>query len=158
MLRPARLTMIAACAAAIVAFTAGSAFAGTTAITISGCTLRAASTGTPPASVLVSPTSGSCTVSGITGTARTAGTTTLTTQPDGSVTADNIDVTLSATVLIFVRVTCRYTATNVNVPLVSAGPPTWTYHTDSAVATKVSGPDAYCDPTVDGPVDIAVTP
>lgn len=158
MLRPARLTAIAACAAAIVAFTAVPAFAGTTAITISGCTLNAASTGTPPANVIVSPTSGSCTVSGITGTARTSGNTTLTTQPDGSVTADTINVTLSATILIFVRVSCSYTASNVNVPLVSAGPPTWRYHTDSATATKTSGPDQYCDPTVTGPVDIAVTP
>lgn len=158
MLRPARLTMIAACAAAIVAFTAASASAGTTDITISGCVLRAASTGTPPANVIVSPTTGSCTVSGITGTATTTGNTTLTTQPDSSVTADTIDVTVRATILIFVRVTCRYVASNVNLPLVSAGPPTWTYETASATARKVSGPDEYCGPEVTGAARAAVTP
>lgn len=158
MLRPARLAALGAAVLTTAAIAAAPASAGTTAVTISGCTLNAASTGTPPANVVVSPTSGSCTVSGITGTARTSGNTTLTTQPDGSVTADTINVTLSATILIFVRVSCSYTASNVNVPLVSAGPPTWRYHTDSATATKTSGPDQYCDPTVTGPVDLAVTP
>lgn len=158
MLRPARLAVLVAFAMMTAAVAAAPASAGTTAVTISGCTLTAPSTGTPPANVIVSPTSGRCTVSGITGTARTAGNTTLVSQPDGSVTADRINVTLSATILIFVRVTCTYEATNVNLPLVSAGPPTWRYHSDSATATRISGNPGYCDPTVTGPVDIAVTP
>ena len=81
MLRPARLAALVAAVLTTAAIAAAPASAGTTAITISGCTLNASSTGTPPANVVVSPTSGSCTVSGITGTARTSGNTTLTTQP-----------------------------------------------------------------------------
>lgn len=155
MLRPARLAALVAAVLTTAAVGAAPASAGTAAITISGCTLNASSSGTPPANVVVSPTTGRCTVNGINGTATSNGSTTLTTQPDGSVTADRIVLTINATIIF--PISCTYTAANVNLGLVSAGPPAWTYHSDSVTATRTSGSSLCTSPTT-GPADITITP
>jgi hypothetical protein len=155
MLRPARLAALAVAVVATAAFAAAPASAGTASVTIAGCTLSAPSTGTPPAAVSISPTSARCTVNGVNGTVTTSSAT-VTFLPDGGALISRITFTLRATV-IFVPITCTYEATAVLLPLVRAGPPTWTYHTDSATARRISGSSA-CDATVTSAVDLSITP
>jgi len=98
----------------------------------------------------------SCSISGASNVSGSlASDSTLTTQGDGSTTADVVRLSASATVL-FIPVTCVYRATNVNLPLVSAGPPTWTY-SGAANATRESG-SSLCPATFAGDATAAMTP
>jgi hypothetical protein len=156
MLRPARLAALVVATMATAAFAAAPASAGTAAISISGCTVNATSSGTPNSPVTIGAASGRCTVNGITGTATSPGAT-VSFLGDGGAFAREIVVTVRATV-IFVPVTCIYTATNVLLPLVRAGPPTWSYHATGVSATRLAGSSSLCDATVTGDADLTITP
>jgi hypothetical protein len=160
MFRPARLAAAAACAAAALAAVGASpALAGTATLTIDTCTLAAPSTGTPPSPVTVSASGSRITSCTVSGASNVSGNLTadsrLTTQADGSITADVVRLQVRATVLI-IGVTCNYRATNVNLPLASAGPPTWTY-SGSATAALESG-SSLCPATFAGSATVTVTP
>lgn len=159
MLRPARLAAIAACAAGFVALSAVPAAAGTATLSIAGCTLTAPSTGTPPAPVTVSAAGSRITSCSISGASRVSGgltaNSTLTTQADGSITADVVRLSVTATIVIL-PVTCGYRATGVNLPLASAGPPTWSY-SGNASAARESGSSA-CPATFSGAATASITP
>lgn len=159
MLHPARLAAVAACAATLVALSAVPAFAGTATLSIAGCTLTAPSTGTPPAPVTVSAAGSRTTTCSVTGASNVSGRlvadSTLTTQADGSITANVVRLSVTATVAIF-PITCGYRATNVNLPLASAGPPTWNY-SGNASAARESG-SALCPATFSGTATAAITP
>ncbi len=153
MLRPTRLLAIVACAAAIVATSAGAASAGTADISIAGCTLRANTTGGPPPAGVTVLASGATATCGAL-TARLNANVNLSFDAvTGAVTADLIDVT--GTGLIFFS--CRYQARNATLAQTAAGPPTWTYD-GTATARKISGNYADCQDEVTGPARLVLTP
>lgn len=156
MLRPARLATLVVAVIATAAIAAAPASAGTAAISISGCTVNAASSGTPDNPVTIGAASGRCTVNGVTGTATSPGAT-VTFLPDGGAYARELVVTVRATV-IFVPVTCIYTARDVLLPRVTAGPPTWTYHGTGISAALLAGSSSLCSATVTSDADLSITP